>query len=177
MVWKTDGPQGNEAAKIMPLAVQYLRGIGLDIGCGRDRVLPQCIPIDNSPHVSLPAGHRDGLDLAAFGDGALDYVFSSHFLEHVEDTKAALREWWRVIKPGGHLVLYLPHKELYPNIGVEGGNPDHKHDFEPKDIRATMGPVAKESGQYWDLVEDEERDGGNEYSFFIVFRKQLSGET
>jgi ubiquinone/menaquinone biosynthesis C-methylase UbiE len=53
----------------------------------------------------------------------MDFVYSAHLLEHVQDFESALREWWRVIKPGGYLVLYLPHKKFYPNIGVPGSNP------------------------------------------------------
>ena len=55
-----------------------------------------------------------------------------------EHTQAVLREWWRVIRPGGHLVLYLPHKAHYPNIGQPGANPAHKHDFLPEDIVKAM---------------------------------------
>jgi ADP-heptose:LPS heptosyltransferase len=100
----------------------------------------------------------------------MDAVHSSHLLEHVEDYKAALKEWWRVIKPGGHLVLYLPHKDYYPHIG-QGGNPDHKHDFLPSDIVEAM----REMKSGWDLVIDENRNDGSEYSFLQVFRKRSDG--
>ncbi len=43
--------------------------------------------------------------------GALDYLFSSHVLEHCPDTIATLNEWTRVLKLEGLLVLRLPHKE------------------------------------------------------------------
>lgn len=105
---------------------------------------------------------------ARIPDASVDAVFSSHLLEHIEDTDAALAEWWRVIKPGGYLVLYLPHKDLYPNIGTEGANPDHKHDFTPADIGAAMA-VGDRS---WDLKVNEVRSEGYEYSFLQVFQKR-----
>ena len=47
-------------------------------------------------------------------DGSLDYVFSSHCLEHLEKPKEALKEWIRVLKQGGVLYLYLPHTDYMP---------------------------------------------------------------
>jgi ADP-heptose:LPS heptosyltransferase len=102
-----------------------------------------------------------------FADDSLDFVFSSHLLEHIEDFEAALREWWRVVKPGGHLCLYLPHKDLYPNIGTPGANPDHKHDFLPLEIELAMRKIAVS----FDLVRNEDRNGEDEYSFFQVYKK------
>jgi ADP-heptose:LPS heptosyltransferase len=78
----------------------------------------------------------------------------------------------RVLKPGGHLCLYLPHRDFYPNIGTPGSNPDHKHDFIPQDIVDAMRS-AWPGG--WDLMERQERNEDMEYSFFLVFRKRTDG--
>ena len=45
-----------------------------------------------------------------FKDNTLEYVLSSHNIEHYFDTIKALKEWWRVIKPGGYIVIIVPHK-------------------------------------------------------------------
>lgn len=108
---------------------------------------------------------------AMIPDATCDAVFSSHLLEHINDTEGALTEWWRVLKPGGHLCLYLPHKLLYPNVGEAGANPDHKHDFMPAEITAFMLVVA--AG--FDLVVNEERAQDCEYSFLQVYRKRDDG--
>jgi SAM-dependent methyltransferase len=42
-------------------------------------------------------------------DGSFDFVLSSHCLEHLANPLAALREWLRVCRDGGHLVLVLPN--------------------------------------------------------------------
>jgi SAM-dependent methyltransferase len=43
--------------------------------------------------------------------GSYDFVASSHALEHSANPIAALWEWHRVTRPGGHLVLVVPHVE------------------------------------------------------------------
>lgn len=50
-----------------------------------------------------------GLNFA--GTGQYDFLLSSHTLEHVANPIAGLREWMRVVKDGGLLVLVLPHRE------------------------------------------------------------------
>jgi len=54
---------------------------------------------------SLPVGGKSG---GTFGDGAFDAVISLDVLEHVPDFRAALREFARVLRPGGWLVLTVP---------------------------------------------------------------------
>lgn len=41
-------------------------------------------------------------------DRSLDVVLTSHVLEHVPDTQAAVDELWRVLVPGGKLCLQIP---------------------------------------------------------------------
>jgi ADP-heptose:LPS heptosyltransferase len=110
-------------------------------------------------------------DLSMFADESMDFVFSSHTLEHMADVEKTLREWWRVVKPGGHLVLYLPHKDFYPNIGQPGANPDHKHDFVPTDISTVMSRIRGLGS--WEILVNEERNEDDEYSFFQVYQKAL----
>jgi predicted SAM-dependent methyltransferase len=109
------------------------------------------------------------ITLPIFGDGVFDFVYSSHLLEHIVDTEGALREWLRVLSEDGYLILYLPHKLFYPNIGQPGANPDHKHDFLPQDIINIMRRLSAKVGL--ELIENEERNGGDEYSFLQVYRK------
>lgn len=174
MVWRAEDPQGNESAKVRHELLPYLRGRCLDIGCGTEKVWPHFIGVDNFIDVRLfgipvkadiRIDSADRLDL--FTDGQFDCVFSSHLLEHMQDYKAALREWWRLVKLGGTLILYLPHKDHYPNIGQPGANPDHKHDFLPLDITAAMAVECRG----FDLEVNETRSGGIEYSFLQVYRK------
>jgi SAM-dependent methyltransferase len=46
-----------------------------------------------------------------FKDNTLDFVINSHVLEHFYDPIKAIKEWLRVIRPGGYLFMIIPHKE------------------------------------------------------------------
>jgi len=175
MTWRIDGPTGAESAKIRWELVPYTQGRGLDLGCGAWKAFRHFIGLDSNVDEKLFGMRATAADMIVptcerldlFADAAMDFVFSSHLLEHIEDHRAALAEWWRVVKVGGHLVLYLPHRDHYPNVGTYGANPDHKHDFVNDDILDAMRGVGG-----WDLLRNEERSGGDEYSFFQVFRKR-----
>lgn len=173
MTWDLHAPYKEESKKIVWHVAPYLKGRGVDIGAGSFKVLPHVISVDNGHHDhtfgihSKPDIYAEADDLSIFGDQSMDFVYSSHALEHVTDYKKTLQEWWRLVKVGGYLILYLPHKDFYPNIGQPGANPDHKNDFLPEDIIYAM-PAG------WDLIENESRNGGDEYSFLLVF-KRLQG--
>ena len=175
-MWSKDDPMCNEAKKIVWEVAPYLKGRGIDIGAGMFKILPQAISVDNCADKEI-FGHpiipdvrvQSGEKLDIFATQSMDFVFSSHLLEHIVDYKAALQEWWRVIKFDGILALYLPHKDFYPNVGTEYANNDHKHDFLPKDIIDAMESI---TGGGWDLLECQERNEDKEYSFLLVFKKQ-----
>lgn len=174
MVWRAEDPQGFEADKVKYDVVEYTRGIVLDLGCGPSKAFPHFLGIDSCKDTELfgiqmrpDVRVDDCADLSnTINDETVDAVFSSHLLEHIPDFKAALTDWWRCLKVGGYLVLYLPHKKFYPNIGTPGANPDHVHDFMPGDIIDAMRDVGG-----WDLVRKEDRNAGTEYSFLLVFQK------
>jgi SAM-dependent methyltransferase len=50
----------------------------------------------------------DGGDLHRFADASYDFVLSCHNLEHIANPVKALKEWIRVTKPGGCIILVLP---------------------------------------------------------------------
>lgn len=43
-----------------------------------------------------------------FPDGSFDVVYCSHVLEHIVDDRKAMREFYRVLKPGAWAVLLVP---------------------------------------------------------------------
>lgn len=51
----------------------------------------------------------DGVDLDPLADASYDVVLSSHVLEHIANPLRALRAWRRVTRPGGHLLIVVPH--------------------------------------------------------------------
>lgn len=109
---------------------KYCKGYGVDIGYGGDPIVKHAITIDmHKPYTNL-GNHPlnlggDARNLYWFKDGVLDFVYSSHLLEDFpkEETKSVIKEWLRVIKPGGKLVLYLPHEMRYREHCKKTGQP------------------------------------------------------
>jgi len=58
--------------------------------------------------VSPLADSRFDLTLIPFADGTFDVIFCNHVLEHVSDDRPAIRELYRVMKPGGWGILQVP---------------------------------------------------------------------
>lgn len=180
-MWSAETSQGFESDKIAAFVVPYTRGRGLDIGCGRRKVWPHCIGVDNGHHFGAHTQAEvsgDGSDLSLFADGSLDFVFSSHTLEHFHEEKVSkiLAEWARVLRPGGYLVLYVPSGNLYPKCKPElqpGANPDHKWDIYPGDIEKHL---LEKTDCGWTQLECEERNGDIEYSLYEVYQKRDDGE-
>ena len=96
----------NKAASpnIFSKAKQYCTGVGIDVGGGKN-------PFSDATLVEDEECQNAYL-LDTFPDHSLDYVFSSHCLEHLERWQEALDLWISKIKPGGVLFLYLPHAAM-----------------------------------------------------------------
>lgn len=177
-MWRAEDPCGNESGKVLWELVRYTRGRGLDLGCGPSKAFPHFIGVDSFKDTELfgiqmkPDVVCDVTKLDLFTSASMDFVYSSHTLEHIVDHQSALKEWWRLVKPGGYLCLYLPHRDFYPNIGTDGANPDHVHDFDPQDIVDAMRDIGS-----WDLLRNEPRSDNREYSFLQVYKKRTDGKT
>jgi len=110
---------------------RYFIGDGIDIGCGSDPIslYGELFPFMKSLKPwDLANGDAQILDGVA--DGSFDFVHSSHCLEHMRDPVEALKNWFRVLKPGGHLIILVPDEDLY-EMGVfpSRNNTDHKWTF------------------------------------------------
>ena len=92
--------EGNAAQFAIPYAKHVCIGTGVDIGCNRlEWSFPGSLPVD--PIIN----EYDALN---FPYENLDYVFSSHCLEHLYDWVSVLDYWTSKLKAGGVLFLYLP---------------------------------------------------------------------
>lgn len=93
--------QGHASKFIIPFAREVCKGVGYDIGCMKPEwALPGAIPIDKD--------FDDELDAYNLPEGSVDFIFSSHCLEHLEDWVSAMDYWYSLLKQGGVLFLYLP---------------------------------------------------------------------
>ena len=116
---------GNAMQYIEPIAKQFCRGVGLDIGPG-EWPLPGARPIDL----------KRGGDAMNLPEGTWSYAFSSHCLEHLPNPVAAIEHWKTRLCAGGVLFLYLPHpsqKYWRPSRCRK-----HLHTFHPADMANTL---------------------------------------
>ncbi|GJG95791.1 bifunctional 2-polyprenyl-6-hydroxyphenol methylase/3-demethylubiquinol 3-O-methyltransferase UbiG [Cupriavidus pauculus] len=112
-------------------ATRYFVGDGLDVGGGIDSIalFGDMFPAMRNVFV-FDRPHGDAQYLERIEDETFDFVYSSHCLEHMVDPAVAMRNWIRVVKPGGHLVIQVPDEDLYEQGHWPSRfNDDHKHTF------------------------------------------------
>jgi hypothetical protein len=91
---------GNSAQFVIPYAKHICNGVGIDVGCSKiDWAYPGALIVE--PTIN-------GYDALNFPYDNLDYIFSSHCLEHVDNWVDVLDYWTTKLKSNGVLFLYLP---------------------------------------------------------------------
>ena len=107
---------------------QYCKGKGIEIGGAAHQDFKiNALNIDINDHSSENdiyakeqmklAGYVKKVDIIAKGDNiplkdnSVDFVFSSHVIEHFYDPVSAINEWLRIVKPNGYIVMIIPHKK------------------------------------------------------------------
>ena len=88
------------------------RALRLNLGCG-DKILPGYVNVDV---VEARAGMKPDVicdlhDLAPFADASADEILSVHVVEHFWrwEIRDVMREWARVLKPGGRMIIECPN--------------------------------------------------------------------
>jgi predicted SAM-dependent methyltransferase len=175
-------PRRSETSRYRATLGPFCIGNGIDIGFGGDPITPTALRMDlPSPYTAvgkLPVQFAgDCRNLYWFADGALDYVYSSHVLEDFpeHETMSILREWTRVLRPGGRLVLLLPDQQRYlaycrraGQIGRDGtiGNPHHSIDH------FSLLYVKRVARQLGNLKQIAVCESLGPYSFAVVYEKE-----
>lgn len=123
----------NVMADLERLGVKVKRGRALDFGCGVGRLtqalcehFDQCCGVDIAPSMIAQAerfnehGSRcryflnEADNLRFFPDNSFDFVFSLIVLQHLEpeNAKEYIREFIRILSPGGLLVFQVPSQPV-----------------------------------------------------------------
>lgn len=113
---------------------KYMLGKGCEIGYAG--YLPGVVPIlDGCTGYDLNTPGYNGSHIPV-SDNFYNYLYSSHCLEHISDYKSALKEWFRVVKPGGYLIIVVPHRDLYEKrLALPSRfNGDHKRFYTPASL-------------------------------------------
>lgn len=148
---------GNAASFIYETAKLYCDGKGIDVGPGK-WPLKGAIPVENEKE-------QNAYNLDRFEDNSLDFVFSSHCLEHLKRWEEALYLWIRKLKAGGILFLYLPHKSM--KMWIPGGPwARHHHVWIPTVEK--INPFLRQNGLE---ILDYNPDKDEAWGFYIVAKK------
>ena len=121
--------KGNGSQSAIPYALQVCKGIGYDIGCmKKEWSFPSSIPIDLS--------FDDGYNALNLPKNNVDYIFSSHCLEHIDGWVDVMDYWYKTLRIGGTLFLYLP--DYSQEYWRPWFNKKHRNIFTPEIIRDYM---------------------------------------
>jgi SAM-dependent methyltransferase len=123
---------------------RYFVGRGVDIGGKPDPLglYAEFFPLMTDVRVwDLEDG--DAQFMEGVEDNFFDFVHSSHCLEHLNDPAEGLRNWLRVIKPGGYIVALVPDEDLY-----EQGVFPSTYNWSPRSVNllsllGNLGPEAR----------------------------------
>ncbi|MES2352969.1 MAG: methyltransferase domain-containing protein [Pseudomonadota bacterium] len=109
----------------------YFVGEGIDIGAGVDNLAQygEQFPFMTALKI-WDVEDGDAQYMAGVENESFDFVHSSHCLEHLHDPFIGIANWFRILRPGGHLVILVPDEDLYEQgIFPSTYNFDHKCTF------------------------------------------------
>jgi SAM-dependent methyltransferase len=152
---------------------KYIKGdiIG-DFGCGHRKTIKDSIGVDLIPGgEEIPNIYeKSQADVVAditkplpFDDNYFDTIISRHSLEHCIDILSTLKNWIKVLKPGGRLIIAVPDESSEVTINL---NPEHVHVFTPESLQVILGSLG--------LKKIKCLSGYNTSSFLTIYEK---GET
>ena len=124
---------------------------------GTQPIVPQSIGVD----VGYPG--YEGASFP-FADGSFNAIYSSHCFEHIGDWLGVLRDWYRLLKVGGFLVIVVPHQLLFERKRSLPSpiNPDHKRFYTPVSLLGEIEAAFEENSyRIRHLVEN---DAGFDYA-------------
>lgn len=167
----------SETAIARPYLAKFCQEpLGIDIGFGGDAIVPHALTLDQyTPYTNVGGDKQilrgDCRDLSGFCDDSLSWVYQSHVLEDWtwDEIPAIVREWRRVIKPGGLWVNCCPDEPIYSKHCRETSQPynlAHKNnDFT---LATFKERILSQTGP-WEIVY--ENPLVNTYSWMLVCRK------
>lgn len=110
---------------------RYFVGHGVDIGGKPDPlVLYKQLFCQMNDVQTWDWENGDAQFMQSISDEKFDFVHSSHCLEHLNDPYEGIRNWFRIIRAGGYLIITVPDEDLYEQgVFPSTFNHDHKWTF------------------------------------------------
>ena len=120
--------EGNASQFAIPYAKHVCKGEGIDVGCMKEEwAFPGAHLVDPS---------LNEYDALNFPYENLDYIFSSHCLEHIDGWVDVMDYWYDTLVEGGTLFLYLP--DYSQEYWKPWNNRKHRNIFTPEIIKDYM---------------------------------------
>lgn len=88
--------------------------------------------------VICTASLQGSMESLPFAEGSKDIIVARHVLEHHADTLTVLREWARVLRGGGYVIIITPDQESLPGNTIHL-DPTHRAAFTPAQLAALVG--------------------------------------
>lgn len=117
----------------------------LELGCGHKKTVERAIGIDRIPkgdkipnlanETSVADVQADVQNEIPFETESTDAVIARHILEHCLDSVQTIKNWARVLKVGGKLILAVPDEKVCNGIPL---NPEHVHAFTEESLTSLM---------------------------------------
>lgn len=117
----------------------------IELGCGPQKTVERAVGIDRVPKGEVIPHLQGRISVADIVsnvdeplpiiDGTQDVVIARHVLEHVLLEIRTLKEWKRIIKPGGKLLIAVPDERITSSIPL---NPEHLRCYSPESLKDTM---------------------------------------
>ena len=136
-------PEISGTVKEEDLIPKYIKsGVVLDLGCGASKTIPDAIGVDIVPKgemidqlqaLSVADVTADVTVELPFEDNYADTIIARHILEHCVNAIGALKNWKRILKPGGRLIVAVPDSEVRNTIIL---NPEHVHAFTSESLES-----------------------------------------
>lgn len=135
---------------------------GIDIGCGPDPL--------NETFRRYDIGDGDATYMEGVPNNIFHTVYASHVLEHLELPVLAVRRWLEILKPGGNLIIVVPHRDLYEKKRFTPSRWNEEHAYfwlpEEEDLPCTrsLKKVVREANHQARIIDMRVVDDGYNYS-------------
>jgi len=153
------------------LVRKFIKGKKIvDLGCGYKKTVENSIGVDRIPKgEEVPNLYQNSVadvvanveDPLPFKDNSIDTIVARHILEHCIDVISTLKNWVKILKPGGRLIIAVPDESSEITINL---NPEHVHVFTPKSMKTLLDTLG--------LKKVTMLTGYNTSSFLSVYEKE-----
>ncbi len=152
----SDNPIHQRLFKAYVVAVPYVKGDVLEVGCGEGRgidllmrnaasftAVDKIKPVIEELQKKYPRARLVSMNippLTGLADNSYDVVVSFQVIEHIEDDRSFLQEIHRVLRPGGTALLTTPNRRLSLTR-----NPWHIREYLPDELRRLAAEIFAEA--------------------------------